>query len=88
MRKLSPLLFKVRESSSNLAAPPAKPKTLPDRMMVLRAAQKDDHHERAAAEAARGNPWARATRNQTKQGIIQNLDLDLAAYLRAEAGAA
>jgi hypothetical protein len=68
--------------------PAPEPKTLTGRMMATIAASRSDDGKatRAAEIASGGNPWATAKRNLSKQGLIANLDADLAGRLKREAG--
>lgn len=58
------------------------------RMMATIAASRSDDGRatRAAEMASAGNPWSSTSWNLTKQGLITNLDADLAVRLRQEAG--
>ncbi|MGO4572899.1 hypothetical protein [Microvirga sp. 2TAF3] len=64
--------------------------TFTDKMMAEVAARSstDGRKQQAAEIATKGNPWGKATRNLTNQMRIENLDKDLAAKLKAQAGVA
>jgi hypothetical protein len=91
------LLDFVAQAAARLGATPkaqSKPKpqskggmTITERMRASIEGRRANRKELAAQEAARGpNPWAQKTINRSRQGLITNLDPDLAARLRQEAG--
>lgn len=61
--------------------------TVTERMRATLESRKANRKALAAQEAARGpNPWMADHINRSRQGLIQNLDPDLAARMRQEAG--
>jgi hypothetical protein len=71
-------------------APAQKPTTMTGRMMATIAASRTDDGKasRAAEIASAGNPWAKGSWNFTRQGLVSNLDPDLASRLKRQAGVA
>lgn len=61
-----------------------KPATLTERMAATIANQKASAKERAAEIAAQGDPWAATSWNLSRQGLIINLDPELAAQLKSK----
>lgn len=59
---------------------------LTERMEAMKANQHASANDQAAAEAAKGNPWKPQTRNLSRQMLITNLNPELAAQLKHEAG--
>jgi len=95
---LSPFDF-VAQAAARLGAKPkalSKPQpqnkggmTTTERMRAAIEGRRANRKELAQQEAARGpNPWSPKTLNRSRQGLIANLDPDLAARLRQEAGVA
>lgn len=93
---LSPFDF-VAKAAARLGAKPktsSKPQpqskagmTTTERMRAAIEGRRANRKELAQQEAARGpNPWAPKSINRSRQGLIANLDPDLAARLRQEAG--
>lgn len=95
---LSPFDF-VAQAAARLGANPktsSKPQpqnkvgmTTTERMRAAIEGRRANRKELAAQEAARGpNPWSPKTINRSRQGLIANLDPDLAARMKHEAGVA
>jgi len=77
----------ARKAATNPATVPITPgMSLTDRMKAMKANQNASDKDRAAAEAAKGNPWKPQTRNLSRQYLITNLNPELAAQLKNEAG--
>jgi hypothetical protein len=78
---------KLGEAATKPAVIPVTPgMSLTDRMKAMRANQQASEKDRAAAEATKGNPWKPQTRNLSRQYLITNLNPELAAQLKNEAG--
>jgi len=95
VQRQMPELFSVSKPG-NTGKAEARPALLPitpdmsltDRMKALKANHQASDKDRAAAEATKGNPWKPQTRNLSRQYLITNLNPELAAQLKNEAGVA
>lgn len=93
VRRQMPELFLV-STPGNTGRAEAGPALIPitpdmsltDRMKAVKANQQASDKDRAVAEAAKGNPWNPQTRNLSRQYLITNLNPELAAQLKNEAG--
>lgn len=66
--------------------PTREPATMTGRMMATIAASRSDDGKatRAAEIASGGNPWSAKSWNLSRQGLITNLDPELAAQLKSK----